>query len=138
MEKEGGGSICPNLFFAGKLLEKLRIRIFSQEIALGTQMGKGLAEGNDRIAQDGKIRSGTDSFDRVGRIRIPGIKMSDHCGGQMPTGGKSQNANPLGPNAELRCPGPNSSHRSKSILHRGRMSVTLAAVAIINHKGCYS
>ena len=76
VKQERWGILFRHTLLVGQLLDQLGIRIFAEEITLGSPMRKRLIKGDDRITKDGKIRPAADAIDRIFRLGIAPVEMS--------------------------------------------------------------
>ena len=75
VKNETRRSVAGHLFGIGELLDQRGIRIRSQQVQAGAGMSNIRFHAQHSVGEDGKIRTITDSLDRIGSVRLAGIEM---------------------------------------------------------------
>ena len=76
MPKENRRGVFRDLFFTRKHLEKLRIRIFTEEMPLRTGVGVRFSKRDERVTEYQKVGAATHPVYRICGRRIARIEMS--------------------------------------------------------------
>ncbi len=89
-----------------------------------------LGERDDRVDEHGKVGPTALAVDGVGGVRLPGVEVRGDGRGEVSAGGEAEDADVLRIDAPLGRFRSDETHGALRVVHRRRVAVAVAAVAI--------
>ena len=118
-----------------ELEDELRVRRLAEQALPRARVRERGGEGDDRVGEDHEIRVRAHALHRIGRLRVAFVEVRARRRGQVPAGGKTQDADARGIHRPVARAGTDEAQRALRVGERSGMAVARSDAVLQHERG---